>query len=189
MIPKGSIKRMFLDSHKLYGIVSGFAYNGDNLFCKIMISANFLFRCSHSDMRFVDNRSREGRSKIFTTPIIGFLWLPNLSIKYFSLVILDHTVSILRDPFSASAFPMNRKLVQVSMFECIRRQKYLPVAHSIDPLHHEFVLLFPFSKNADNKNVICIWSPFPKDPGIFVTVKSIVIMPHCEITKCTVSDQ
>src|SRR5450759_4373356 len=140
-------------------------------------------------MGLIDHGSMIGWSKGITSPGIVILWLPYLGVEYFGLLVLNQMVSVRRDPVSFSSFPVNRKLVKVTMFKCLWWQDNLPVSHCVEPLHHEFLLLFPFCKNSDNKNVICIWSPFPENPGIVVTVQPVIIMPHREITKCPIADQ
>ena len=107
MITERTIIRMFLNSHNLNGIISFLRNTGQHHTTEFVVTANFLFIRSHTDMTFINQQWRDIRLKPFMLEHIRFLRIPYLRAENFGIFILNDTPYPCRNTFPAASFPLD----------------------------------------------------------------------------------
>jgi len=128
MIAERSIVRMFLDCHDLNGIVSVVFDSGKDIFRKFAVSADFFLLGGHADVTFINEQWSGVGFEFAGFESVGILRIPYLRAEDIGHIVLHHTPAPCRNPFSATAVPVNHQFVQISVIHGLQRQSDLPYA-------------------------------------------------------------
>ena len=115
MITERTIIRMFLNSHNLNGIISFLRNTGQHHTTEFVVTANFLFIRSHTDMTFINHQRISLCTEHLLSEPVRILRFPDLCTEYLCLLILYHTVGPCRYAFSFTAIPTDFQFIQITM--------------------------------------------------------------------------
>ena len=128
MIAETTIIRMFLNSHQLNTIIAIRFHTRKNILAELIVCSNFFLICRHTDMCLVNHQRSTVNTEYFPPERISFGRFPYLSTEYLSIVVLHHSPSPCRDPFTFTSIPMDFEFIKVGMMHIFFIKEDFPYA-------------------------------------------------------------
>ena len=179
LIAERSIVRMFLEGHYLEGVISQIGHLRQHIQAEFLKCSDlFLFRC-HTDMAFIDKRmSPLAGSRVL--PFVFFERIPYLGTEGLGNRVLDGTCQISRKSLCTTAFPLDVKFVQGSVFKEHCRKDNLPVSASqrLQSISFSALPVIELTYQIYLRSIGCPLAEYPV--ALAVTMQAIVHMiVHC----------
>ncbi len=174
MITERAVIWMFLYRHYLNGVITVGCYTREHKVTELCVAPYPLLLLSHAYMAFIYKQRACIRAEASHFP---FIWSrrPHLRGKQMSVLILHDTCRISRYTFSASSFPGDYHLIEITVMYIVRLEFQFPHAIFLW-LEGIFLHHLPSRKIANQSYCCGVRSPFTEHPSVSSTVNTEIVV-------------